>query len=578
VDCFWVRALILILKKQKIVKAMIQKGTVRIPRTYDAKLDAMARVIRRWHRRMLKQNPHNPLARRPRMEFLALTATDSYNDWAIARKGTITTQHVKLTNPASSLYCECRPGTYPDGTGIAFLTRDCTQKTATRLEDIAEELIEESLYGKGKGIEDYYTRLAKMEKGSLRKLKSVLPEQDYNTAWKRGNHNVDHLHDIIKRCSAIIDDSARITNSKVNLEVIDEFRRYVNTESSVIFDYRYGIHIRFSATVKHENGMSWPLYWSFYFGDHREIDLDAMEKQAKNFRKMLVDRSTCEIAKPYSGPVLLEPTIFASEIHESLVHLLASDAILEDKSTALGIESFGTQVGPEELSIFSDPSLKNWSWGFYKYDQEGVAAPRTPLIENGRHAGFLADRHGAYVLSKLVKEDIPAGNSLTSVVDSLSEEDGFVLFNPQPRIGVFDVVWNGKTHSKKELKKLFIRMLREQGLKEGLVVTTCGCPGYSFAEEGLIYVTYQAPFMMDLKGRKRPVTPMFSSGDARHNLRNIVAMTTRKDYVAHRCGDGEGMAEVRAAINCGHGIMDNMSVKPIRKDRKEKERPQYQHW
>lgn len=556
---------------------MTQKSGVRIPRTYDAKLDAMARVVRRWHRRMLKQNPHNPLSRRPRMEFLALTATDSYNDWAFARKGTITTQHVKLTNPSSSIYCECRPGTYPDGTGIAFLIRDCTQKTAAKLEDIAEELIEEAVYGKGKGMEDYYARLAKMTKGSLRKLKPVQPQQDFNTDWKRGNHNVEQLHDIIKRCSAIIDNSERISNSKVHLNIVDEFRRYVNTDSAVILDYRYGIHIRFAATVKHENGMSWPMYASFYFGDHREIDTEFMEKQARNFRKILIDRSECETAKPYYGPVLLEPIIFASEIHEALVHLLATDAILEEKSTALGIESFGTLVAPGELSVFSDPGLMPWSWGYYKYDQEGVAAQRTPLIENGRHAGFLADRHGAYVLSKLVKEDIPAGNSLTAIDESLSEEDGFSLFTPQPRIGVFDVVWNGTTYSKRNLKKRFIKMLREKGLKQGLFVADSGCPGYSFAEEGLIYITYQAPFMMDLNGRTKPVTPMHSSGDARHTLNNIRATTTRKDYVAHRCGDGESMAEVRAAINCGHGIIDSMSVKPIRKDRKEQEKPQYQH-
>ncbi len=557
---------------------MNQKTTVRIPRTYDAKLDAMARVIRRWHRRMLKQNPHNPLSRRPRMEFLALTATDSFNDWAFARKGTITIQHVKITNPSSSLYCECRPGIYDDGTGLAIVVRDCTQKTSAKLEEIAEELIEEAVYGKGKGMENYYTRLAKMEKGQLRKLKTVQPLQDYNTDWKRGNHNVDQLHDVIKRCSAIIDDSSQIRNSKVKLQIVDEFRRYANTEGMIIFDYKYGIHINFAATVKHENGMSWPMYWSFYFGDHREIDPANMEKQAKKFRRMLVERSRCETAKPYTGPVLLEPTIFASELHEAMAHLLASDAILEEKATALGIESFGSQVGPEELSIFSDPNLKPWAWGHYKYDQEGVAAQRVPLIENGKHVGFLADRHGAYILSKLLKEDISAGNSITSVDDSLNEEDGFIIFNPQPRIGVFDMIWHGKTYSQRDLKKQFIKMLRQQGKKEGLVVATSGCPGYCMVEEGLTCVTYQAPYMMDLSGRKRPVTPMISSNDARHVLENIKAVTTRKEYVGHRCGDGEGMAEVRAAINCGSGIIDNLSVKPIRKDRKEKEKPQYQHW
>ncbi len=553
---------------------MTQKATAKIPRTYDAKLDAMARVVRKWHRRMLKQNSHNPLSRRPRLEFLALTATDAFDDWAFARKGTITAQHVKLTNPSSSIYCECRPGTYLDGTGIAIKIRDCAQRTAAKLEEITEEMLNKAIYGKGQAMQDYYNRLGKMEKGSLLRLKSVPIEQDYQLNWKRGNHNVEVLHDIIKRCSAAIDDAPQISNSKVNLQIVDNYRRYVNSEGTILYDYQYGIHIRFAAEVEHDNGMSWPFYHSFYFGYYREIDAGAMEKAAKTFKRMLIERSKCKISPPYTGPVLLEPTILASEIHEAMVHLLASDAILEEKATALGLESFGTKVGPEELSIFSDPNLKNWAWGAYKYDQEGVAAHRTPLIKNGKHVGFLADRHGAYVLSKLLKEDIPAGNSLNAVQDTLSEEDNFTIFQPQPRIGVFDVMWNGKTFSKKNLRKRFIQLLKEQGRTEGLIAVNSGCPGYCLVPEGLTCVTYQTPYMMDLNGRTRPVTPMISTNDARTILNNIVAVTTKKEYVGHRCGDAEHMAEVRAAINCGSAILNNMHVKPIRLDRKEKEKPQ----
>jgi hypothetical protein len=256
---------------------------------------------------------------------------------------------------------------------------------------------------------------------------------------------------------------------------------------------------------------------------------------------------------------------------------MASDSVLEHKSGALGPRNFGKLVGPEELSVFSDPWVKPLEWGSFLYDQEGVAAQRTPLIENGVHVGFLADRHGAQVLSDRLKENIMPGNSATSIQE---ESDKFTVFTPQPRIGVFDVVWNGERYSKKDLKALYIQMLKEKGLKEGLFAANIGCPGYSFLEEGVTCVVYNAPIILDLKGRTQPVTPMISTNAARHVLSNIYAMGTKKDYVAHRCGDAESMAEVRAGIFCSRGIIDDLSVSPLIVDKKEKEQEgkKKSHW
>jgi predicted Zn-dependent protease len=303
------------------------------------------------------------------------------------------------------------------------------------------------------------------------------------------------------------------------------------------------------------------MYQNFYFTrPQHEINVEKMERAAKRFMKIAMERKDCEIAAPYYGPVLLEPEIFTSEIHEAMVHLLATDEVLDHFNTTLGIESFGKEVAPEELSIYSDPKIRYGNeWGFYLYDQEGVIPKRTPLIEDGVHVGFLADRHGAQLLSEMLDVDIPAGHSLTQITASGTD---FSVFSPQPRINVLDVRWNEKC-SQTELKKLFIKKLKEHGLKEGLYVKTLGCPGYCLAE-GEAHATYFAPYMMDLKGNLRPVKPMLSVNSARHILRNIAAIGSKRQYCAHRCGDAEEQAEVRASIISGTGLIDNMNVIPIK--------------
>jgi hypothetical protein len=537
-----------------------------IPRSYEPKLDALARTVRNRAHRRLKQNRYNRLNIVPRIEFLALTETESYDDEIKGTSGAITAAHAKLTYPETSVYCELRVGT-ETGTGIAYVIKGSPTINGVRqLEPIVNSAVKDAVRV---AMEDYYARLGKSTNvldETMCRLKPVETQPPSIHKFVRGNHNVKTLHDIIKKCSHILSNNDTVVNNEVRIRIIDTQRRYVNSEGTVIKDSFYGIHIKFSLVFQDSKGMHWPMYDNFYFTNpQREINVEKMENRARRFMDLAMERVDCDFAAPYYGPVLLEPEIFSSELHEALVHLLASDAVLDENSTTLGVQSFNNPVAPEALSIYSDPKMNFGNeWGFYLYDQEGVIPERVALIEDGVHVGFLADRHGAQVLSEILGVDIPAGSSLTDVSNT---EDGFTVFKPQPRINVLDVKWgDGVRYTKKMLKKRFIGLLKEHGLKEGLYVTTAGCPGYC-SDKGEAHAEYFAPYMMDLKGRLRPVKPMESANASRHILKNIVAVGSRKEYRPHRCGDGEYMAVVRAAIATGPGIIDNMNVIPIQHKR-----------
>ncbi|MBA3064122.1 TldD/PmbA family protein, partial [Candidatus Woesearchaeota archaeon] len=60
-------------------------------------------------------------------------------------------------------------------------------------------------------------------------------------------------------------------------------------------------------------------------------------------------------------------------------------------------EMLGTRIGNEVVNVVDDPTIEN-SYGFYKYDNEGVKARRKYLINKGLINEFLHNRETAYYM------------------------------------------------------------------------------------------------------------------------------------------------------------------------------------
>jgi TldD protein len=75
--------------------------------------------------------------------------------------------------------------------------------------------------------------------------------------------------------------------------------------------------------------------------------------------------------------------------HEACGHSLEADAVYKKASVFMG--KIGQRVASPLLSAYDDATLVN-RWGSFSYDDEGVRAERTPLIERGMLLGFINDR------------------------------------------------------------------------------------------------------------------------------------------------------------------------------------------
>src|SRR5205814_5658287 len=90
-------------------------------------------------------------------------------------------------------------------------------------------------------------------------------------------------------------------------------------------------------------------------------------------------------------------------VHECAGHPSELDRILGSEASTAGgsyrdsFETGAVRFGSDLINITADATLPG-GLGTFGYDDEGVAAQRTPLVENGLCTGYLTSRESAAAL------------------------------------------------------------------------------------------------------------------------------------------------------------------------------------
>lgn len=91
-------------------------------------------------------------------------------------------------------------------------------------------------------------------------------------------------------------------------------------------------------------------------------------------------------------PVVLSSEAGGTMIHEAIGHGLEAD--LAQRGLSVYSKKIGEKVASSLISVEDDPTLPHRR-GSYAFDDEGVPAQRTPLVEKGILKGYLYDRSAA---------------------------------------------------------------------------------------------------------------------------------------------------------------------------------------
>src|SRR5712692_796318 len=119
----------------------------------------------------------------------------------------------------------------------------------------------------------------------------------------------------------------------------------------------------------------------------------------KKIEKMVADLKALRaapIAEPFDGPALLSGRAAAVFFHEVLGHRLEGHRQRGDQEGQTFTKKINQQVLPQFLSVIDDPTQRSLNGmdlgGWYRYDDEGVAAQRVDVIKDGVLRNFLMSR------------------------------------------------------------------------------------------------------------------------------------------------------------------------------------------
>jgi TldD protein len=98
--------------------------------------------------------------------------------------------------------------------------------------------------------------------------------------------------------------------------------------------------------------------------------------------------------------VILDATQVALQVHESCGHAIELDRVLGDEASYAGtsfltLDKLGAfRYGSEHVTITADATLPT-GLGTFGYDDEGVPAQRTVIVDRGQFVGYLTSRESA---------------------------------------------------------------------------------------------------------------------------------------------------------------------------------------
>lgn len=233
-----------------------------------------------------------------------------------------------------------------------------------------------------------------------------------------------------------IDESSGVVTSSNGTD------RFVDSEGRHIRTYNRLGHIILSGSIKHEKGQEESHAEIITFTNGSNITIDNLEEKIDSFFNYSEQLKSAKTPISNQYPVIMSGEALGTMVHEALGgHLLSARYIVDGTSTAFK-GRIGTQVLPEFISIIDNPLSKGAS-GFYQFDDEGIRAQKTTLIQNGILKDYLFDRFSAAYLN--------THSNGHARMEWVSNIEGPLL--PEPRVSNLEII-SHNTVSDSELEEV----------------------------------------------------------------------------------------------------------------------------
>ena len=269
---------------------------------------------------------------------------------------------------------------FDEGVGIRLIKNGKTyygftnEITKSSLESIVSSLVKESGEGKIKvGIKQQtgYTKV-------------LLDPEDYFPERKK--------EILLKADDIVRSHDKRIKQANITLKDSKREILIINTEGEIVEDTQIRVAFYVEA-IAQENGYMYKGYEStggligYELFESGEVDLIDYVSSKASHRAVL----GLNAKHPPAGsmPVVISSDAGGTMIHEAVGHGLEAD--LAEKGLSVYAGRIGEKVASELVTVIDDGTISG-KMGSFNFDDEGVPAQKTVLIEKGYLKNFLYDR------------------------------------------------------------------------------------------------------------------------------------------------------------------------------------------
>lgn len=262
---------------------------------------------------------------------------------------------------------------------------------------------------------------------------------------------------VVRELSEELKKERELVESDVRVSAETETRYYVNTEGAVIVEQDALFTFYATAVAFAEDGMKLRHSAVRYAGSNRSVPTE--DELMRDIRQMVKELKALRLAPtidPYSGPAILDSETTGVFFHEAIGHRLEGERMRDTQEGQTFKGKIGKKILADFVTVVDDPTLR-WSGttelnGYYRYDNEGVAAQKVVLVKDGVLKSFLLSR---------------------APIPGFSNSNGHGRSNghldPMARMANL-IISTSEPVSSARLKEMLIALVKKQGKPFGLIL------------------------------------------------------------------------------------------------------------
>ena len=201
----------------------------------------------------------------------------------------------------------------------------------------------------------------------------------------------------VRRVTALFRDHPDVYDSGMKVTAEKQVRWLISSEGTALVTERtlFGVHVQ--AVARAVDGQLLEDSRDFYAPDEAALPGSAeIERETRTLIGELEALRVAPTADPYTGPAILAPEATGVLFHEAIGHRLEGERQDDDREGQTFKGQVGRRILPPFLSVVDDPTVaaegRSPLNGAYAFDDQGVPARRTVLVEDGVLRGFLLSR------------------------------------------------------------------------------------------------------------------------------------------------------------------------------------------